>query len=145
MVAQLCQLHADHGLQQGKVLPKWLVARNGKQAGGRRSCRMSAGSRTRFSTTKARCTAMMNTPPCKTRDPTRRCRPILSYLSSGCQKLHVIADKHQLLILTAPKALAGAQCAEGACQGSAPKAAPAGESEFFLEKCFNDVQKAVFF
>ena len=68
MVAQLCQLHADHGLQQGKVLPKWLVARNGKQAGGRRSCRMSAGSRTRFSTTKARCTAMMNTPPCKTRD-----------------------------------------------------------------------------
>ena len=75
---------------------------------------------------------MMNTPPCKTRDPTRRCRPILSYLSSGCQKLHVIADKHQLLILTAPKALAGAQCAEGARRGSAPRA-PAGES---ANECF---------
>ena len=45
---------------------------------------------------------------------------------AGWQKLHVIADNYQLLILTAPKAPAGpGQCAEGARQGSALKA-PAG-------------------
>jgi hypothetical protein len=45
----------------------------------------------------------------------------------GCQQLHVIADKHQLLILTAPKALAGAQCTErGRRAGGAGP--PAGEA-----------------
>ena len=39
----------------------------------------------------------------------------------GCQKLHVIGPNCDLLILTAPKALAGlGQCAEGARQVSAP-------------------------
>ena len=42
---------------------------------------------------------------------------------AGWQKLHVIADNYQLLILTEPKAPAGpGQCAEGARQGSALKA-----------------------
>ena len=58
--------------------------------------------------------------------------------------MHLIAVKHQLLILTAPKALAGAQCAEGACRGSAPnEGARRGIAEnYSLENAsFNDVHE----
>ena len=41
-------------------------------------------------------------------------------VGAGCQKLHVIGPNYDLLILTAPKALAGlGQCAEGARRAGA--------------------------
>ena len=59
----------------------------------------------------------------------------------GCQQLHVIADKHQLLILTAPKALARAQCTErrrraggaGPPAGEARRRRPPGNQNSSLE------------
>ena len=68
---------------------------------------------------------------------------------AGCQKLHVIADNRQLLILTAPKAPAGpglAHCAEGARRRRRSAqmvavpvhmvAVPWGKRPFFLRGAF---------